>query len=425
MRLGRQAIKALPTVTKPTIFYDSELAGFGLRVMPPSSRNSEGAKSWIVEYRPGNGGRGVNKRRLSLGSADVITPEEARSSARDLLAKARLGDDPAERRAEDRTAPTIASLKERYFAETQPTRKPRTREFYEGVWSNHIIPRLGHIRARDLHAGDVSMAHAAIGKKSPTMANRFLALVSHFCNWCERARIRSRHSNPVEELDSKSRFKEVKRKRYLSHREYTSLGAAITKAEVDGVIWNPDPQKKSKHAPKLASSRTTKIDADVADGLRLLLLTGARLREILHLRWTEVDLDTATLNLEDSKTGAKAILLNEAAKAVINRLKARKVKGQIYVIKGDVLDKPRSSLKRPWAIVKELSGLSDLRIHDLRHSFASISVGGGFSLELIGGLLGHNSVSTTQRYAHLADDPLRQANEAVGNTIAALVGEPS
>lgn len=422
MRLGRQTLKSLPIVERQTIIYDDDLPGFGLRLMPPSNRNFEGSRSWIVEYRPGNGGRGTPKRRITIGKIEVISPDEARRSARDLLAKARLGDDPAKARQDDRSAPTVADLKDQYLKETQPARKARSREFYESCWNRHIIPQIGHLKAKDVTAGDLVSAHSAIGKKSPIMANRMLALSSHFFNWCEQKRIRARNSNPVGELGAKSRFRETKRTRYLSNDEYAALGVAIAKAEEEGVAWTARADGASKHAPKSSEARTVKIDADVADCLRLLLLTGARLREILHLKWTEVDWERSALCLQDSKTGAKTILLNSAAVAVLDRLKSNKVKNQVYVVKGDALDKPRSGLKRPWALVRRLAGLDDLRIHDLRHSFASVSVSGGISLPLIGGLLGHSSTATTQRYAHLANDPLRQANEDVGVRISELLG---
>jgi integrase len=153
----------------------------------------------------------------------------------------------------------------------------------------------------------------------------------------------------------------------------------------------------------------------------LLIFTGARLREILHLQWDQVDLQRGLLFLADSKTGAKTIVLNAAAAAVIENIK----RIGIYVIAGRQNDKPRSDLKRPWELVSEHAGLGGLRLHDLRHSYASVGAGSGLGLPIIGKLLGHSNSKTTERYAHLAADPLRRASDTIGSAIAKAMGEKS
>ncbi|WP_420584021.1 site-specific integrase [Ruegeria sp.] len=139
--------------------------------------------------------------------------------------------------------------------------------------------------------------------------------------------------------------------------------------------------------------------------MRLLLLTGCRLREILHLRWSEVDLERGLLNLPDSKTGRKTVYLSNAAIDVLKRLP----RVGTYVVAGDNPQKPRADLKRPWKRISEYAGMADVRIHDLRHTFASVAAAQGVSLQVIGKLLGHKSPETTARYAHLTEDPLRRA----------------
>ena len=162
------------------------------------------------------------------------------------------------------------------------------------------------------------------------------------------------------------------------------------------------------------------IDPYIAAAIRLLIFTGCRLGEILTLEWASVDLDKGRLVFEKHKTdqhGAKIIPLNAPAQELLANLPREE--GNPYVIVGDVPGKHLINLQKPWRRIRALAGLDDVRIHDLRHSFASFAVGAGLSLPIIGGLLGHKSVQTTARYAHLAHDPLKQASDLVGTVITA------
>jgi integrase len=220
-------------------------------------------------------------------------------------------------------------------------------------------------------------------------------------------------------------LKESSKDRYLTTDELERLGAAITEAETVGIPWD-DEKVRSKHAPQKPENRRTTITPHAAAALRLLLLTGARLREILHLRWDEVDLQRGLLLLPDSKTGRKTIILGNAALEVLAGLD----KVSEFVIAGHSKprkpsepkkDKPRSDLNRPWALVSKRAGLDGVRLHDLRHTFASYGAAGGLGLPVIGALLGHASTKTTQRYAHLGSDPLRRASEAISSEISSAL----
>ena len=179
-----------------------------------------------------------------------------------------------------------------------------------------------------------------------------------------------------------------------------------------------DTTPNAKHVPKI--KRSTKITPTAAAAVRLLLFTGCRLREILHLRWDYVDIERGCLFLPDSKTGRKTVVLNAPALAVLNALQ----RVGCYVVPGDDPEKPRHDLKRPWDAVTNRAGLRGVRIHDLRHTYASFGAGGGLGLPIIGRLLGHAQVATTARYAHLDNDPLRRASEAIaGQLSAALDGK--
>jgi integrase len=221
--------------------------------------------------------------------------------------------------------------------------------------------------------------------------------------------------NPARGIE---KFAEDGRERFLLSDELERLGAAIRKAETHGVAWAVDEAKPtSKHVPK--RKRRTVIGPHAAAAIRLLLFTGCRLREILHLKWEHVDFERGLLFLPDSKTGKKTVVLNAPALTVLNGLDRV---GQ-YVVAGDDPNEPRTDLKRPWAMVTREAGLDGLRIHDLRHSFASFGAGGGLGLPIVGKLLGHANAVTTARYAHLDADPLRVASERIGSTIAAAMGE--
>jgi integrase len=224
--------------------------------------------------------------------------------------------------------------------------------------------------------------------------------------------------NPTARVE---KYREDRRERFLSADELERLGAAIREGETDGLPWDPDASKPTaKHAPRV-EHRKVRLGLEIAAALRLLLLTGARLREILHLRWEYVDLERGLLLLPDSKTGRKTIILNAPALEILSGLE----RVSTYVIPGEDPCKPRADLKRPWAAVAKRAGLEGVRLHDLRHTHASFGAGSGLGLPILGKLLGHTQAATTARYAHLDADPLRTASDKIGNAIAAAMeGRP-
>jgi integrase len=223
--------------------------------------------------------------------------------------------------------------------------------------------------------------------------------------------------NPARKIE---KYPEERRERFLTNEELERLGTAIREAETTGIPWEVDESApNAKHIAK-AEKRFTKIDQYAASALRLLLLSGCRLREILHLQWDHVDIERGLLFLSDSKTGRKTVVLNAPALSILAALPH----AGIYVIAGNTAGKPRADLKRPWQTIAKHAGLQCVRLHDLRHTFASVGAGGGLGLPIIGKLLGHTQASTTHRYAHLDNDPVRRGSEQIGNAIAAAMGEP-
>jgi integrase len=393
--------------------WDGELPGFGVRV------SATGFCSYILQYRAGSG-RTAPTRRLTLGACGKLTPDEAR-----LLAKKRFGDvangkDPAAERLEAQRTLTITELATRFiFDHARAKRKGSTAERYNDLLNRFVIPAIGSTKIDKVTRSSVVNIHDAM-RDTPFQANRVLAVISCMYTFAGARGFISDGFNPARGIE---RYRENCRERFLTVSELERLGAALREAETVGVPWEPDLTKPTaKHAPK-AENRRTVIGPHTAAALRLLILTGARLREILHLKWEHVDLDRGLLLLPTTKTGKKAIVLNAPAVSVLGtipRVGSYVIAGQNA---GGEKEKPRTDLNRPWALVSRRAGLEGVRIHDLRHTYASFGAGGGLGLPIIGRLLGHTHAATTQRYAHLDADPLRRASEEIAIKLATAMGE--
>lgn len=401
---------ARPQTLRYTLF-DSQVPGFGLRVYP------SGAQSWIFEYRPGEGGRRVAKKRVTIGKVSDFTPEAARKLADSYRAMVRTGNDPQGDKARQRKAVTVSELATAFLADhVGAKRKASTKAHYEDVLNRLVVPKIGKLKAKDVTRADVARLHLA-NRKTPFQANRILAIVGSMYGFGAKHGLVPEDTNPARGVE---RYKEEGRERYLSSEELERLGAAIREAETTGIPWTINPDKKTKHVPK--EKQATIIGEHAAAALRLLILTGARVGEILNLKWDHVDLERGLLRLPDSKTGQKTIILNAPALEVLANLS----RSGVYVIAGDSVgaddEKPRSDLKRPWAMIRQHAKLDGVRLHDLRHNFAAFGAGGGLGLPIIGKLLGHSQPQTTARYAHLDNDPLRRATDSIGATLIKIMG---
>jgi Arm DNA-binding domain len=203
IKIGRRALSSLPAVTRATIFYDTDLTGFGLKASPT------GALSFVVEYRPGAGGRSVSKRRMVIGTPKNLTPEEARNLAAGLLARVRLGEDPAAERSNARKAETVSDLLTTFMDDhILAKRKARTAKLFQGYIDNHIEPALGTRKAPSLSRADVERLHKSIGKAKPVTANRVLALIGAAYSYGMRSgRLPERMTNPASGIENfESRF---------------------------------------------------------------------------------------------------------------------------------------------------------------------------------------------------------------------------
>lgn len=409
VKLTKRNIDDIQPTGRRFIVYDTELKGFGLKVTP------SGLKTWCVEYRGGARGRSVNKRRMVLGAATTVTPDEARNAARKILARVALGEDPAAATTRAREIPSFQEFAERYLLEEAEAKlKPKTVVNYRIWLRKHASPAIGSMKLDKVSLADVAALHRRIGLNKPMTANRVVECIGSVYRYAGNCGLTKRGHNPAAYIEA---FREQRREVFLSSEQLGSLGEAIREAETTGIPWEVDETKPTaKHTPK---ERWTIISPFAAAALRLLILTGARLREILDLKWEYVDLERGLLMLPDSKTGRKTIVLNAPACAILSALP----RIGTCVIIGNDGEKARHDLNRPWRAISRRAGLVGVRLHDLRHTHASVGAGAGLGLPIIGKLLGHSSPSTTQRYAHLDADPLRRASNQIAGYLSAAMGD--
>lgn len=356
-----------------------------------------------MQYR--QGGR---SRRFRVGEHGRLTPEEARALAKRTLAAVEVGHDPVGSRRIARSVRTFAELANDFMAShVRSKRKASTADAYEITLRVHILPRIGSLPVSDVDVSVVSNLHLRL-IDNPATANKALAIISSAWRWAQKRGEPGLGSNPVPAID---KYTERRRERFLTTEELGRLGEALRRAESVGLDGRPGAERPGRVV----------FDSHAVAAIRLLALTGARLRELLHLRWEHVDFGRGVLLLPDSKTGAKTIYLSEPALDVLRGV--RRLNGNPYVFPGTVRGAARHDLKRPWAAITRAADLSGLRLHDLRHSFASIGAGAQMGLPILGKLLGHTQSATTQRYAHLASDPLHLAANTIATTIAAAMSQ--
>ena len=379
-KITKRTVDALAVQERERVVWDDDLKGFGVRVHP------SGRRVYIVKTR--YRGRVI---KMTIGPHGAVTPSYARVRAAEIITDARAGKNPVGRNAD---APTMIALGKRFLKEYVATHcKPSTAEEYRRSVKLFIDPRIGRYRVPDIQRSDIAALHHDM-RDTPYQANRTLGVLSKMFNLAELWDLRPDGSNPCRHV---KRFREEKRERFLSDIEYQRLGAALKEIEVDG----------TETASAIAA-------------VRLLMLTGCRLSEIQKLRWQHVDLGAGELRLPDTKTGAKVVYLGDPAIAVLERIDRRD--GNPWVIAGRKPESHLTDLQHPWRRIRARADLDDVRIHDLRHSFASGGLLVGEGLPMIGKLLGHTQVQTTARYAHLASDPVKSAANRIASRIAKVIG---
>lgn len=421
----------MPTTTKRTVesliagrqkrtIRDDRIAGFQARL------NANGTVTYLFEYRA-KGGRRAPVRRLKVGVHGLMTADEAFQLATVYRANVLRGEDPAAARAKASKTPTLAEVADEFFTERAAFAASQGREAqirastlkgYRSLWTCHVMADLGGRRLDTITRADVDRLHRKISLRRPITANRArMFLYTLFREAAEKEHIPEGFNPARPPANGRRTGKwnaEAGRERYLKIDEIFILERTIARAEKDGFPIAFDMAKPTaKHVPKKAEARVVRIDPGAAAALRLLILTGARLREILHAKWSEVDFDGASMRRVGKGKAARTIDLSPEALAILDALP----RCGPYVFPGVDPMKPRSDLNKPWALIRKQAGLDDVRLHDLRHSFATIAARNGISLQTIGAMLGHADVKSTAIYAHL-DDGVRKS--AFATTAAAI-----
>lgn len=376
MRISQQSVKQLEPKSKTYSVWCSELKGFGVRVNPA------GSMSFIAKYRV-NG----KQQMATIGRTDSLKAEAARRRARELMGSAAMGINEIALEKADRSAATITELAERFIETYIPYHlKPSTQKDYRRSIEKFIIPKLGRTKVRELDRAAISEFHQGFAD-TPYQANRILGTLSVMLTQAEIWGMRPEGINPCLRV---KRFREKKRERFLSSEEMGRLAESL--------------EQEAKEAPSAAAA------------FRLLILTGCRLGEIQKLQWRDIDFEREEIRLSDSKTGQRTVYLSPQGISLLNSIP--RVEGNPYVIVGRQPGGYLTDLQKPWRRVRKRADLEDVRIHDLRHTFAANAAASGLSLPMIGKLLGHTQAQTTARYAHLAADPVRKANADVARLIA-------
>ena len=414
-RITKRIVAAVRPSDREAFLWDEELSGFGLKISP------KGRKTYVIQYRvPGLGRRGF-ARRITLGEHGVLTPDEARRLAKRELGRVAQGLDPATERAARRAAATVRELGAAYLEDVHVRRKPSTAREYKRLWDRHVLPALGSKQVAEVSSADVRRLHRSLNE-TPYLANRLAAMLGAFFTFAQKEEARPAHDNPAHGIEF---FPEKPRERFLTPAEFKRLGEALTRAERDGLPPAPEHRRKpgrkenQKHRPKNSNSVIPANPLAVA-AVRLLALTGCRENEILSLRWDCVDFERGYLRLSDTKTGKSVRPIGQSAAAVLQSVP--RIEGNPYVLPGQKPGEHLKEIKRVWSAVRYAAKLDDLRLHDLRHSFASVPATSGESLLIVRSLLGHKRASTTERYAHLGDDPVRRAADRASEDIAGWLG---
>ena len=379
--ISGRTVDALPVGDRETVFWDRDMAGFGVRVYPT------GAKVYLAQARV----RGKTKR-VTIGRHGLVSAEDARLEAAELISRIKRCKESTGSGAVTPTVSgtTLAEVADRYIREHVAVRcKPTTARACRVALEKYLLPEFGSRSLDAIGQDQVAALHYRL-HKTPAMANQVVEILSRLFYAAESWGIAPESGNPCQFL---KKYKKRSCERFLSEEEFRRLGDVLCEMQDEGTL-----------------------SASAAVAIRLLMLTGCRRNEILTLQWIDVDLEAGELRLRDAKTGARWVALSPTARQVLATIPRRP--SNPWVISGRGASGRLSNLNKPWIEVRKRAGLEDVRIHDLRHSFASRALALGESLPMIGKLLGHRQVQTTARYAHLAQESVKASSARVAESIA-------
>jgi integrase len=375
LKLTKRTVEGVtPPSSGYIVVHDSEISGFQVRVYPT------GKKTYFLYFRHEG-----QEHRKKIGEHGAVTADIARSIAIQWRGDLARGLNPGQDKVRS-SAPSLDELFNAFITWSETRHKERTKEQNRYLYQRALGPILGHKRIDAITRSDVERLHSALSA-TPTKANQALTLLKTMLNKAAQWELMSTKSNPCGGI---KKFVEGRHERFLNPNEFTRLHSTLDMFERDGL------------APQSAIA-----------ALRLLIHTGCRRGEILDLVWDEVDLINKQLVLADSKTGRKRIPISDAAVEVLQQLSKSSTSG--FVIKGTRPGGKLQGIEKIWQRVRRAAALEEVRLHDLRHSFASAAIRQGIPLSTVGALLGHKDLTTTQRYAHHAEDQLREALNLLGS----------
>lgn len=382
MKLTKRNVETLEIRSADYLVWDSDVSGFGVRVYP------SGKKAYLVQYRSGK-----RTRRYTIGAHGVLTADEARIEAKRLLGDVARGEDPSGSKQARMQAPTVSALCDRFLTEYAERHcKPSTLRDYSSSIRRFVKPTFGLMLIDEVSRADVAALHLKISEKTPYQANRVMALISKLFNVAEDWGLRTEGTNPARRI---KKNKEEEKKRYLRDEEQERLGQVLGACLDEG---------------------TETVYA--VSAIMLLMLTGCRKSEITTLQWSYV---TYThLELPDSKTGRRRVPLPRDAYEILMSLP--RMEGNPHVILGNTPTGYLTDLEKPWQRIRKRAGLEDVRLHDLRHTYASVAVNNGIDPFMLKEIMGHKNLSTTLRYSHLADDAVQRAAGSVASRLAGAIG---
>jgi len=381
-KLTKLAVEQIPAQGEDVVVWDTALPGFGVRVKPT------GVRSYIIQYRDRTTGA---SKRMTIGQhGALLTFDQAKKHARGILADALRGQDPVGERRAVRKAPNMANLASDYLdRHAVPKKRPKSVRDDRAMLETVILPAVGTKKVASIERRDIESMHLHLSDR-PYQANRVLALFSKMLNlavewgW--------RRDNPAKGIQ---RYREEKRDRWLTDEELSRLVRVL------------------ENHPNIRA----------ANAVRLQLLTGARMGEVLKAERKDFDLDRGVWTKPSHHTKQKRrehVPLSRPAQDLVSFIVARTEPDSPYLFPGNIPGEPLQDIKKFWSMVMREAGIENYRRHDNRHTFASHLVSSGLSLEIVGRLLGHTNPTTTHRYAHLADNPLRLATARFGDKIASV-----
>ena len=380
LKLTKRIVERLKVEGKDAIFWDRDLAGFGVRV------HATGRKLYVVQSR---GPAGL--KRVTLGRVGTETVDVRRREAAVVIDRIKRGEDPIP--SKPAPEPTVADLAERFLEKYVAVRcKPGTAKNYRQAIQHHVLPALGKKALKDVAPEDVTALHHKL-RDTPAAANQAMWVLSKMFAQAESWGMVPPGLRPTRHV---RQYRGASRERFLTPEEYRHLGTTLTRLEAEGSMMP---------------------SAVVA--IRLLMLTGCRSDEILTLKWDDVDRTARVLRLRDSKTGPRMVPLTGPVLKVLDGIERED--GVSWVLRGGKAGTRLACLSWHWRRIKQETGLHDVRVHDLRHSYASRALALGEGLPAIGRLLGHVRVSTTAKYAHLVRDAEKTAAARTGDSIGAQI----